>query len=125
MIEKTLGIFDTGKDSENFYHAFVLGLFVSLNSSYEVKSNRESGLGRYDVILIPKDISKNGVIIEFKKVNKKRNETLEIACDTALKQIEDKRYDIELKDRGVKKIIKLAIAFEGKNVLVHQGMVKA
>jgi hypothetical protein len=123
LIEKTLGIFDTGKDSENFYHAFVLGLFVNLNSSYEVKSNRESGRGRYDVVLFPKDISKNGVIIEFKKVNKKRNETLEIACSAALKQIEDKKYDVELKDCGVKNILKLGIAFDGKNVLVSQGMI--
>lgn len=121
FVLKTLSMFDpTGMDSEKVYHSFVLGLLVYLNQEYEVKSNRESGFGRYDITLFPRDISKNGIIIEFKKVDHDDKETLETACNAALTQIEERKYDVELLDRGVKNIIKLGIAFEGKNVLIKQ-----
>ncbi|MCF7800098.1 ATP-binding protein [Candidatus Babeliales bacterium] len=102
--------------SEKVYHSFVLGMLVSLNKDYVIKSNRESGKGRYDVILIPKDRSKLGVIIEFKKAEIK--ETLDYAVKSAMKQIQEKQYDQELKDFGIKNILHLGIAFKGKQVKI-------
>ncbi|SHH48924.1 AAA family ATPase [Tepidibacter thalassicus] len=119
-IIKSASYFDI-EESEKFYHAFVLGILVALNEEYEVKSNRESGYGRYDVALIPKDRNKLGIIMEFKKVNKRRKETLEIAADKAIAQIKEKNYKQELLDMGIENIIELGIAFEGKEVLVVEG----
>ncbi|MCT4620608.1 MAG: ATP-binding protein [Marinisporobacter sp.] len=119
FVLSSVSYFDTGgNESEKVYHAFVLGMLIALWEDYEVKSNRESGYGRYDVALIPKDQNKIGIIIEFKKVDHDDQETLELAAKNALKQIQDKEYKKELEDRGVKEIIELGIAFEGKNVLV-------
>jgi hypothetical protein len=117
-VSKSFSYFDIGDESENFYHAFVLGILVALNDDYRVKSNRESGYGRYDIMIIPKDVKKNGIIIEFKKVNKRKKETLNAAAENALDQIKCKNYKQELIELGVKNIIELGIAFEGKEVLV-------
>lgn len=118
FILKTFSVFDTGGDEpENVYHAFVLGMLVGLRDRYEVKSNR--GYGRYDVMLIPKETGKKGVIIEFKKA--RRDETPQQAASAALRQIEEKRYDLELRERGVKDIVKLGIAFAGKQVWMKAG----
>ena len=108
--------------AENFYHGFVIGLMVELDKDYEIKSNRESGLGRYDVILLPKT-GLDGIIIEFKAVREEKGETLESAAQMALQQIEDKKYKQELLMRGVPegKIRKYGFAFEGKNVLIEKG----
>ncbi|KZL88621.1 AAA family ATPase [Clostridium magnum] len=119
-VEKTLSYFDVAGESEKFYHAFVLGMLVALKDSHDVKSNRESGYGRYDVMVIPKDKSKLGLIIEFKKVNKRRNETLEEAATKALEQIEHNKYSLELKELGIKKILELAIVFDGKEVMIRE-----
>jgi len=78
------------------YHAFVLGMLISLSEKYEVKSNKESGYGRYDVMLIPKDTSKIGIVLEFKKIDDFLNITIEEATKAALKQIEDMKYEQEL-----------------------------
>lgn len=119
LVQVSSSYFDiSGSTPENFYHAFVLGLLVSLQERYEVKSNRESGFGRYDVILIPYYPTDKGIIIEFKKVNRLKNETLAEATEAALKQIEDKHYADELTLRGVQDIIKIGIAFAGKRVSV-------
>jgi hypothetical protein len=121
-IEKSLSMFDvSGVEPERFYHALVLGMLISLRDTYEVKSNRESGYGRYDVMLIPRDTSNKGVIIEFKKVVTARQETLASAANRALQQIEQQQYARELEERGVKAIIKLGVACEGKKILVVQG----
>jgi len=118
-VMQTVSVYDTGKNtSENFYHAFVLGMFVYLDKEYEIKSNRESGLGRYDVLIIPKNINKKGIIIEFKKTNENEKETIEAALERAKKQIIAKKYETELIQRGIKDIMRLAIAFEGKEVLI-------
>ena len=117
----SLSFFDiSGKEPESFFHAFVLGMLVSLGETHQIKSNRESGYGRYDVMVIPRDKNKLGIIIEFKKVDKTRNETLEIAAKNALKQIEEKKYEQELLSIGIKDILKLAIIFEGKKVLIKE-----
>lgn len=121
LIEKTLSYFDpTGKEPEMFYHAFVLGMLVHLNNRYEICSNRESGYGRYDVMVFPLDplSDTKSLIIEFKKVNKMAKENMKIALEKAIRQIEEKKYQAELIKKGIKKqnIIKLAIAFDGKEV---------
>ncbi|SHK17978.1 AAA family ATPase [Tepidibacter formicigenes] len=121
FVLSSVSYFDIGgNESEKVYHAFVLGMLIALCDDYEVKSNRESGYGRYDVALIPKDKSKIGIIIEFKKVDKDDKENLEIAAQNAINQIKDKKYKQDLLDRGIKNIIELGIAFEGKDVLVIQ-----
>src|SRR3990167_11343179 len=98
------------------YHMFVLGLLVTLEGEYQVRSNRESGYGRYDIMLIPIDKSKTGVVIEFKKTD---NETLEQAADAGLLQIQSKKYAQELRAQGIKNIMGYGIAFAGKQLLVQ------
>ncbi|MBE6843034.1 MAG: hypothetical protein E7510_09440 [Ruminococcus sp.] len=120
--------FDTGKDTnekqlpERFYHGFVLGLLVELRDRYVLQSNRESGAGRYDIMLIPKNIKEdNALIIEFKVIRRNRGEKgLEDTLKNALEQIEQKQYSRFLTDLGVPKehILKYGFAFEGKEVLV-------
>ncbi|MCB1191516.1 MAG: AAA family ATPase [Leptospiraceae bacterium] len=119
FVLNSMSYFDpTGSESEKVYHAFVLGLLIHIKGTHLVKSNRESGFGRYDIMLIPHKKSEIGIIIEFKKVDKEDNETLEMACDSALWQIKEKEYESELRDMGINNILKYAIAFEGKKVLV-------
>lgn len=123
----TFSSFDVGKhfsqrsQSERFYHGFVLGLLVEVRDLYEIRSNRESGYGRYDVMLIPKTKKNDGIILEF-KVKEAEEKTLEETVQTALAQIEDKEYDTELLELGVSKehIRHYGFAFEGKKVLIGQ-----
>ena len=118
---KSLSYFDVGgNEGEKVYHAFVLGMLISLGDSYEVLSNRESGYGRYDVCIIPKDIKELGIIVEFKKLDMEDDDTLEEMADEALKQIEDRKYETTLKDRGIENILKLAIVFKGKELLIKK-----
>ena len=122
MVLRMVSFNDVGDDtSESFYHAFVLGMLVTLDGTHEVKSNRESGYGRYDVMIIPRDLSKKGVVIEFKKADRYGEESIESALDAAMVQIEEKRYVEELHARGVKDVVKLGIAFKGKKVLMRMG----
>lgn len=122
IVEKVLSFHDTGgTEPEQFYHAFVLGLLVWLEDKYDIKSNRESGLGRYDAALIPKDRAKNGIILEFKKVNERKKESPEQTLERAMKQIESRKYAGELEAAGVKNIMKIAIAFQGKKLwMMHR-----
>lgn len=118
----TFSYHDVSDDrSESFYHAFVLGLLVYLDKQYEVRSNRESGYGRHDVMIIPREKDKGlkGIVLEFKKANTLQGESIEEALDAALHQIEEKRYEAELRNRGIQDIIKLGIAFRGKQVRVR------
>lgn len=128
-IARTLfSYFDTGKhpagqEPERFYHGFVLGLMVDLQREYIVTSNRESGFGRYDVMIEPKDPSKNpAVIIEFKVRNTRREASLEETVAVALAQIEEKQYATSLLAKGVpaNRIYKYGFAFEGKNVWIEK-----
>jgi hypothetical protein len=105
-------------EPEKSYHLFMLGLLVVLHGRYEVRSNRESGYGRYDIMLIPVDRTKPGIILEFKKVSKVLKETLETAAEKALSQIREKRYEQELRDLKVPSVIAFGIAFDGKRILV-------
>jgi hypothetical protein len=116
----SVGVFDIpSEESEKIYHAFVLGMMIGLKDQYELKSNRESGLGRYDVMLIPKDKNDLGIIMEFKKIGRFEKTDLEKAVTSALQQIEDRQYAQELLDRGVNRILYLGFAFEGKQVLIR------
>ena len=126
----TFSSFDAGtqpserSQPERFYHGFVLGLLVELHDIYEVKSNRESGFGRYDVMLIPKkdDRRYNAVVLEFKVFDSYDESTIEDTVKSALKQIEEKSYDTELMARGIEKdrIRHYGFAFEGKRVLIGE-----
>ena len=125
---KTISYFDSGnspsdEEPERFFHGLVLGLMVDQTENYIITSNRESGYGRYDIMLEPIDKSNEkqpGIVIEFKVINPKKEKTLEETVEAALKQIEDKGYDAELVKRGVKKenIHHYGFAFKGKNVLI-------
>ncbi len=122
FVMNSMSSFDpTGTESEKVYHAFVLGILLQLSDRYQVKSNRESGYDRYDIMLIPKSHAKRGIIIEFKKVEHDEKETLEITVDSALRQIEEKQYESELRSLGITTIFKYGIAFDGKDVLVRMG----
>jgi len=125
----TFSSFDSGKKKsnrkapENFYHGFVLGLMVDQTENYIITSNRESGYGRYDIMLEPIDKTNEkypGIVIEFKVINPRKENTLEETVAAALKQIEDKNYDAELIKRGVKEenIHHYGFAFRGKEVLI-------
>ena len=119
-VEKSLSYFDvSGEEPERVYHGFVLGMLVALNNTHYVLSNRESGYGRYDVMVIPKDITKPGIIIEFKRARKNNKKTIEQLIEEAKKQIEDKKYETELLSRGITDIKKLVIVFKGKEVFVN------
>jgi hypothetical protein len=116
--------FDTGKnpsvsEPERFYHGFVLGLMVDLQGRYVITSNRESGFGRYDVMLEPV-AGDDAIIIEFKVFNQRREQTLEDTLAAALAQIEEKNYAQTLLDKGIEegRIRKYGFAFQGKNVLI-------
>ena len=117
--------FDTGKgkfgeEPERFYHGFVLGLLVDLGKDYIVTSNRESGFGRYDVMIEPKDKTKDAFVLEFKVRDLEDEKSLSETVEKALAQIEEKQYEIDLIAKGIpkEKIRKYGFAFEGKNVLI-------
>jgi hypothetical protein len=120
--QEALSHFDiTEKEPERFYHALTIGMFAALYFTHDVRSNRESGLGRYDVVLAPKDITKPGIIVEFKKIDKSSKKKLLTGAKEALDQIMTKNYEVDLRARGITNIIKLGIAFKGKESLVLVG----
>lgn len=106
--------------SEAFYHGMMLGLCAVLGSQFKVRSNRESGLGRFDIELLPMVKGIPGFIFEFKHT-KDINVDLDSLANSALKQIEDMKYDTELNDFGVEDIVKIGIAFRQKSAVVKRG----
>ena len=123
---RTFSYFDTGKhpspsEPERFYHGFVLGLLVDLGGRYTLTSNRESGFGRYDVMLEPKDIARDdAILLEFKVLDETEEASLEDTVQAALKQIQEKQYAALLIAKGIPKerIRAYGFAFQGKNVLI-------
>ena len=128
----TFSSFDTGKKTseksqpERFYHGFVLGLLVELRERYQIRSNRESGYGRYDVMLTPMREADDAIVIEFKVHEPDEEETLQDTVRVALDQITEKNYDAELLAQGMPadRIRHYGFAFEGKKVLIGQDGIK-
>ena len=126
VIQETFSYFDVGsgetglEETERFYHGFVLGLMAEQAENYVLKSNRESGFGRYDVMLIPKDRTRPAIVMEFKVFDGDEEQDLKDTVQAALKQIEEKQYDTELLALGFPKdhIRHYGFAFEGKKVLI-------
>lgn len=106
--------------NEGFYHGMMLGLCAILGNRYKIRSNRESGLGRFDIQLMPLTKGMHGFIFEFKHT-KDEHTDLSALADSALQQIETKKYDTELRDNGVNSIIRIGIAFRGKSAVVRRG----
>jgi hypothetical protein len=124
ILLENVGIFDvSGAYKEQFYHGLILGLILKLKNEYEITSNNFSGKGRYDLLLKPKNIlrRKEGIIFELKIVNVTEKldkdqirEKLKNECEIALKQIEEKEYASVLRNAGIEKVLKIGIAFYGK-----------
>ena len=114
ILLKSTSFMDT--KNEDFYHGLVLGMMFYLDNYYYVKSNEESGLGRYDVVIEPKNKNNRGFILEFKVV--KNEDNLEKVSEEAIEQITEKKYDIGLRDRGIKDVTFVGVAFCGKAVKV-------
>ena len=129
----TFSYFDVGSENgsdpepERFYHGFVLGLIAERSGIYMIRSNRESGFGRYDIMMIPQERERYpAIIIEFKVCSRMKKETLEEAVRSALDQIAEKNYDAELLSQGIPadRIRHYGFAFEGKKVLIGQDEIK-
>ena len=115
LVREMFSYMDVGENTaENFYHAFVLGMLVGLKDTYYVNSNRESGYGRYDIMLEPKEKSGNSFIMEFKVADDLEDESIEEVIESAKKQIEEKGYESNLRERGYTNITKMVYAFKEK-----------
>ena len=122
LVTRVLSFHDVaGAQPERVYHAFILGLLVRLEPDYEVRSNREAGHGRYDVMLRPRAPGRPGVVLELKALRRDAVPAVAAALDAALKQIRDKDYAAELRAAGAGPIHELAAVFDGKHVHVRSG----
>ena len=128
MCKKIFSYFDTGKgasdrtEPERFYHGFVLGLMMDLNGRFIITSNRESGFGRYDIQMEPREQKDPAIIIEFKVFNPKKEKVLSDTVAAALQQIREKEYAASLEAKGIppERIRVYGFAFEGKKVQIGQ-----
>ena len=124
MTNATFSYFDVGGDGyqqpEKFYHGFALGLMAEQTENYMIKSNRESGFGRYDIMMLPKKEALPGIIMEFKVRSSRKEKSLEETVGAALQQIKERNYDAELLSLGIpeERIRHYGFAFDGKNVLI-------
>ena len=117
LVRQMFSFMDVGENTvENFYHAFVLGMLVGLKDSYYVNSNRESGYGRYDIMLEPKDKNGNSFIMEFKVYREEKEKDINDTIENAKKQIEERKYEENLQEKGFTNINKMVFAFRGKEV---------
>ena len=116
IVEKSFSYYDTSiNEGENFYHAFCMGILYNGSNNFDIKSNRESGYGRYDLILTPKNNScKYAYIIEFKVIE---NNNFDKTIKSAFKQINSKKYDIEFKDKY--NVTKIVIVFKRKEIKIE------
>jgi len=122
LVNRVLSYHDvSGREAEKIFQAFILGLLTIAEPRYEVRSNRESGRGRYEVMILPKQPGKPGVVLELKVVNTRRNETMDEALASALKQIKDRDYASELRARGANPVHLIAAVLEGKRVKAGLG----
>ncbi|MBW7877179.1 MAG: PD-(D/E)XK nuclease domain-containing protein, partial [Candidatus Cloacimonetes bacterium] len=119
LVSDSFSYFDVdGKKPEKFYHGFVLGLIVSFSDTWHIRSNRESGMGRCDILMIPKDPKNFGVVIELKTHRSRKESDLIETAKRALEQIEERQYELELRSQGATKIMKIGIGFMGKQLEV-------
>lgn len=118
-MDKSISFYDAG--TESFYHGLMLGLIALMDNRYKIKSNRESGDGRYDISMFPKEERNPGIIMELKWKKALSTEELDRLAEDAFAQIEDMRYDSEMKEGGIKEILKFGIAFTGKKVCIKTG----
>ena len=109
-----------GPEPESFYHAFILGLLVWLESRYHIRSNRESGKGRFDIALTPKDSKQKGIIIEIKSPYLEKDKSLQDALKDAAEQLNTRNYAHEMRQQGILDILQLAVAVHGKDLLVKE-----
>lgn len=114
----------SSEEPERSYHLFVLGLLVMLSDTYTVTSNKESGLGRYDILITPIEKSKPAIVIEFKKVWNTDQDAINKATQKALDQIISRKYAQELYSQGYDTIFAYGIAFQGKNVALQSCTLK-
>ena len=127
LVLATFSVHDTADRSasgdfpERVYQAFLLGMLVLLAPAYEVRSNRESGYGRYDVAVIPREPAKPGVVIELKRLMRSSNETVEQGLEAALAQIRDRAYAADVEARGACPVSLYGVVFDGKRVWVRMG----
>lgn len=115
-MSKSISFYDSG--AEGFYHGLTLGLIAMMDTGYTIKSNRESGDGRYDISLFPKDKKSPGIIIELKSDKNLTDKALDSLAKEALAQIDKKKYDAEMLEAGITKILKLGMAFSGKKLSI-------
>lgn len=116
-MDEAISFYDAG--AEGFYHGLVLGLIAMMDNQYKIKSNRESGDGRYDISMFPRDERYPGIIMELKWKKNLGKDALDKLADEALSQISDRRYDVQMARDGIKNILKIGIAFSGKSVCVE------
>ena len=115
-LDKSVSFYDAG--TEGFYHGMMLGLIALMEGDYKIKSNREAGYGRFDICLFPRNKKNPGIIMEFKWKRNLDEDGLLVEAKDALKQIDEKNYDIKLRDDGIEQVMKLGIAFSGKKVKI-------
>ena len=115
-MDKSISFYDTG--AEGFYHGLMLGLIALMDNQYKIKSNRESGDGRYDISLIPREQRYPGIIMELKWKKNLSDDELDVLAVEALNQIDERRYDTEMIEEGIADILRFGIAFSGKKVSV-------
>ena len=108
------------KPTEAVYQAFLLGLLVTLERTHLVRSNREAGRGRYDLLVGPRRPGQPGAVLELKVLNERRKETVEQALDSAVAQLKDRDYAVELREQGAEPVVELAAVFDGKRVWVRR-----
>lgn len=121
LMLQTFSVHDIkGKNPEKFFHGFMLGLIAGIDHKhYKVDSNKESGLGRYDIIIVPNDPKKLGIIIEIKSLDKDSSQSLKEAAENALKQIDEQKYSQNTLFQNIKQCLKVGIAFRGKELATH------
>lgn len=122
LVVRTFSVHDVVRpEPERVYQAFLLGLLVTLQDEYEIRSNREAGYGRYDVSICPKRPGRPGAVIELKEIDRRSRESRKAALASALAQIRERRYAEELEARGATPIHRYAVVFDGKRVVVGEG----
>lgn len=118
-MDRSISFYDAG--AEGFYHGLILGLIALMDNQYRIRSNRESGDGRYDISLFPREKKYPGIIMELKWKKGLETDALDALAEEALIQIDTKRYDFEMREDGVEDILKLGIAFSGKEIRIKTG----